>query len=318
MSTVGDIIARALEDVGVVGVGQTPLAEDMNFGLARFNAMVGQFNRRRWLIWHTVDIACQTTGLNIYTVGANGNFAIPRPDQLEDGCYFRQYLGGSGGDFNSDFNNDFSTGTGVGLGSPNSNYPFSGSTNSDFNSDFNTDFGGAQNVLISQPGGYAVDYPLALLQSREDWNRIALKNMPSWPAYIFYDAANTQIATPGSATPQNPQGVSQPNGFLYINPVPYAGQFEMHILVKDVLATYATLTTLISSPPEYEEFFEFQLALRFCVKYQVEASPELLGLARAAAATIRSANTQVPTLGLPVGLTANGARYNIYSDRSNW
>lgn len=295
MSTVRDIIVRSLEDVGVIGVGQTPLSEDVNYGLSRFNAMIGQFNRRRWFIWHTVDVACQTTGLNIYTVGLNGNFSIPRPDQLEDGCYFRQYFTGA-------------------PGSTNSNRPFTGG---DFNSDFNADFGGNQTVIVSQPGGYAVDYPLILLQSREDWNRIALKSMPSWPAYVFYDAANTQVIAPNTITQLTPQGVPYPTGFLYINPVPYAGQFEIHILVKDVLSTYANLTTLLSSPPEYEEFFEFQLAIRFCVKYQIDASRELLGLARASAATIRSANTQVPSLGLPVGLTAQGARYNIYSDRSN-
>jgi hypothetical protein len=316
MASVRDIILRALEDVGVVGVGQTPLAEDMNFGLARFNAMIGQFNRRRWLVYHTVDVACTTTGLNVYSVGLNGNFAIPRPDKLEDGCYFRQYFSGA-------------------TGSPNSNFPFSLNNGSDFNSDFNSDFGGSGNGsatsgsdfnadfnadfgpvggggLVSQPSGYAIDYPLALLQSREDWNRIALKDQPSWPSVVYYDAAYTQITT-GVTGSQ----VTAPNGFLYINPVPFAGQFELHILVKDVLATYANLSTMLSSPPEYEEFFEFQLALRFCVKYQIDASKELLGLARASAATIRSANTQVPILGLPSGITSRGARYNIYSDRLN-
>jgi hypothetical protein len=319
LTTAGDIIYRALEDVGVIGVGQTPLAEDMNYGLARLNAMIGQLNRRRGIVFHTVDIACMTTGLNVYSVGLGQQFNIPRPGQLENGCYFRQYFGGGsggggsgGGDFNSDFNQDFSTGSGssavsaTGRGSPNSNYPFAGS---DFNTDFNQDFG--PSGLASQPPGNAIDYPLTVLNSREDWNRIAMKNLSSWPGYIFYDPAYTQM-TAINGVP----GITYPAGFIYINPVPRAGQFELHILVKDVLATYATPQTVLNTPPEYEEAFEYNLAIRFAVKYNVPASQEVLALARSANATLRSANTQVPLAQLPSGLAGQGARYSILSDRA--
>lgn len=285
-TTTRDIIVRALEDVGVIGVGQTPLAADVNFGLSRLNAMIGQFNRRRWLVFHTVDIACPTTGLNVYSVGSGQQFNIPRPDKIEDGCYFRQYFSGA-------------------AGAPTSNFPFK---SYDFNSDFNQDFA-VNGILASQPPGYAVDYPLALLQSREDWNRIPLKNMNSWPAFIFYDPANTSVVPPAGGSPV-------PTGFLYVNPVPPAGMFELHILVKDVLATLANLSTVLTTPPEYEEAFEYNLAIRFAAKYQIDAPKEVLGLAMAALATIRSANTQVPLLDLPVGLTSNGSRYNIWSDRA--
>ena len=287
--TARDIIVRALEDVGVIGVGQTPLAADVNFGLSRLNSMIGQFNRRRWLVFHTVDIAAPTTGLNVYSVGQGQQFNIPRPDKLEDGCYFRQYFSGAPGSSNSNF--PFTTGSG------------------DFNSDFGQDFSGGAQVLISQPPGYAVDYPLALLQSREDWNRIPLKNLSSWPAFIFYDPASTLYSPIGGGAPV-------PTGFLYINPIPLAGQFEIHILVKDVLATLANLSTVLATPPEYEEAFEYNLAIRFAAKYQIDCPKEVLGLAQAALATIRSANTQVPLLDLPVGLTSNGVRYNVFSDRS--
>lgn len=285
-TTAREIIVRALEDVGVIGVGQSPLAADVTFGLARLNAMIGQFNRRRWLVFHTVDIACPTTGLNVYSVGPGQQFNIPRPDKIEDGCYFRQSFSGA-------------------AGAPTSDFPFK---SYDFNSDFNQDFA-VNGILASQPPGYAVDYPLALLQSREDWNRIPLKNMNSWPALIFYDPASTSVVPPAGGSPV-------PTGFLYVNPVPPAGMFELHILVKDVLATLANLSTVLTTPPEYEEAFEYNLAIRFAAKYQIDAPKEVLGLAMAALATIRSANTQVPLLDLPVGLTSNGSRYSIWSDRA--
>ena len=50
ISTVGDLITLALKDSGVLGAGQTALAEDMNDALSRLNMMLGQWNRRRWLI----------------------------------------------------------------------------------------------------------------------------------------------------------------------------------------------------------------------------------------------------------------------------
>lgn len=133
--------------------------------------------------------------------------------------------------------------------------------------------------------------------------------MSSWPAFLFYDPASTLLVPPAG-------GAAAPTGFLYVNPIPLAGQFEIHILVKDVLATLANLSTVLATPPEYEEALEYNLAIRFAAKYQIDASKEVLGLAQAALATIRSANTQVPLLDLPVGLTSNGSRYNIFSDRA--
>lgn len=280
MTTARDIIYRALEDVGIVGVGQTPLAEDLNFGLQRFNAMIGQFNRRRWLVFHTVLVSCITTGNPVYSFGQGGNFNYPRVDKLETGCFFRQAVGGSLG------------------------------TGDDFNNDFNQDFGPLPNP---SGGGFLVDYPLTLLESRADFNRIALKNLPSWPSFIFYDAANVPTLPIGA----NPGTPTYPVGYVHINPVPMAGQFEIFLNVKDLLVTLSNLSTVLATPPEYEEAFEFNLALRFAAKYQIEASREIIGLAKAALATIRSANTQVPQLQLPVGLTQAGARYSVWSDRAS-
>lgn len=279
MTTARDIIYRALEDVGVIGVGQTPLAEDMNFGLLRLNAMIGQFNRRRWLIPHLRNISCITNGSGVYSVGIGGDFNCPRPDRLEDGNFFRQSIGGSlsngGSDFNEDFNDDFGHG----------------------------DVPQNQNL---------VDYPLTLLESKEDWNRIALKYMPSWPSFAYYDPANVMLPPVN-----NPNGPPNPCGFLHINPVPAPDQFEIFICVKDVLTTLENLSTVLATPPEYEEAFEYNLALRFFAKYQLPASPEVAGLARASLATIRSANNQIQMLSLPSALNGRGRRYNVYSDRSN-
>ena len=84
ITTAGDLIKLALKDCGVIGVGQTPLAEDTNDALMRLNAMIGQWNRRRWLVYHLVDLVNTSTGAQSYTVGPAGDFAVSaRPDQIE-------------------------------------------------------------------------------------------------------------------------------------------------------------------------------------------------------------------------------------------
>jgi hypothetical protein len=92
MTTARDLITLALKDSGIVGVGQTANAEDINDGLTRLNAMIAQWSRRRWLVYHLVDVVFQATGALSYTIGIGGNINTPRPDQIESG-FFRQNVG---------------------------------------------------------------------------------------------------------------------------------------------------------------------------------------------------------------------------------
>lgn len=89
MTTAQDLILLSLKEAGVVGVGQTPQAEDSNDALTLLNAMMGQWQRRRWLVYHLIDVVCQGTGALNYTVGPGGDFDIARPDKIE-AAYFVQ------------------------------------------------------------------------------------------------------------------------------------------------------------------------------------------------------------------------------------
>lgn len=91
MTTAADIIALALKDSGVLGVGQTAQAEDTADALTRLNMMISQWSRRRWLVYHLVDTSCVATGATSYTVGAGGSFNVARPDRIE-AAYIRQIV----------------------------------------------------------------------------------------------------------------------------------------------------------------------------------------------------------------------------------
>lgn len=78
-----DLILQTLKRSGLVGVGQTPSAEDANDGLDALNGLIAQWNRKRWLVWSLDDVAFTSTGAQSYTVGIGQQFNIARPDRLE-------------------------------------------------------------------------------------------------------------------------------------------------------------------------------------------------------------------------------------------
>lgn len=84
MSTAEDLIKLTLKAIGILGSGQTPRQEQLNDALTILNMMLGQWNRKRWLIPHLVESKKQSTGVLSYSVGLGADFNIPRPDRIED------------------------------------------------------------------------------------------------------------------------------------------------------------------------------------------------------------------------------------------
>lgn len=236
--TPNTLINLALKMTGVLGVGQTASAEDTNDSFSVLNMMLAQWQRKRWLIWHLVDVSCASTGAVSYTIGTGANFNVARPDRIESG-FFRQTI----------------------TAAPNQ-----------------------------------VDYPMTLISSREEYNRIALKQLSTFPEYCFYDSA-------------------YPTGTLYFWPVPQASQFEMHLSLKEQLTQFTSLSQTINLPAEYQEAIMYNLAGRLRPMYQLPPDPTITSLAVASLDVVRGANAQIPTLTMPDDMTLGKPGYNIYSDR---
>lgn len=246
IKTPQDIIKLALKDCGAVGEGQDPSAEDMNDGHDTLNMMLAQWNRKRWLIWHTLDVSVVSTGAETYTIGPGGNINMTvRPDRLE-AAFLR---------------------------------------------------------LLTNPAGPLdqVDYDVEVLQAREDYNRIPLKNLPSFPTRVFYDPV-------------------YPLGVLYPYPVPQASIYELHFTVKDILVQFPALNTAINLPNEYYMAMFYNLAVRLGIRYpisrdftQVQQWQYLVGLAKDSLNVLRGANAAIARLTMPQDLVRSG-QYNIYSD----
>lgn len=141
----------------------------------------------------------------------------------------------------------------------------------------------------------AIDYPVTLLDSREDYARIALKGLTSFPQFAYYDPA-------------------YPLGSLIFYPVPNAS-FELHILTMEVLPQFAAPGAVINLPPQYLSAIRYNLGPYLAPSYQIEPLPSLLRRAANAKRIIKRMNTAIQTMQMPRGLGSK-QRFNIYSGNS--
>lgn len=148
---------------------------------------------------------------------------------------------------------------------------------------------------ITPPAPNQPDWPLTLIQSREAYNNIRLKQLASFPQYIFYDSGF-------------------PTGLIYPWPLP-SNLYELHILVKAQLQQFANLTDQYNMPAPYKRAIRFNLQEEMLIAYKLPPDEKLSGLARGALDAIRDSNFQMPVLRLPPELTRN-AQYNYLTDNT--
>jgi len=259
-TTVGDICIQALKDANVLGVGQTPLAEDQSEAWARLQWMFGQWVRKRYMIFHLVTYLVQSTGqITPYSVGPGGQIdtdgaavndpnwigritGSQRPNQIES-AFFQQ----------------------------------------------NTTGGGNLSPIV---------YGLKLYRAMEDYRRISLPSLSTFPMSAFYDPAF-------------------PLGQLYIWPWPNNPQYSVGVVCREQMPVqFPSLASVIYLPPEYYQAIVSNLAISLRPKYGIGTFPgDLLPLAaKQGMNVIRKGSTQIANLQMPSEIIRNG-NYNIYSDQ---
>jgi hypothetical protein len=272
ITTTGDLIGLALRSVGVTGVGQSPTAADANDCLAYLTMTVAQWQRKRWLVWDLADTAIVSTGASSYTVGPTGTFPMARPDKVE--AAFARLIPSAS--ISGTFVNDGGVLTISGSSLPTS----PGLPGTYWNN------GGVVCVVsgtsAASTTGY-LDFPLSIIESREDYYQIGLKSLSSVPLAVFYESA-------------------WPTGVLRYWPIPAAATYELHIATKAVLPVYVGLTDALGVPPEYIEALLYSLAVRISMNYAQQPNPGHVAAMKAAMNTIRIANTQISTLSMPPGV----------------
>lgn len=151
----------------------------------------------------------------------------------------------------------------------------------------------ARQIVPSQPN--LIDYPLELIQAREDYNRIALKSLTSFPQFLFYDSG-------------------YPDGTLYPWPLPQANIYQLHVSIKQDLGEIANINDDIELPTEYFRALYLSLTEELRTAYQLPSDPSLSARASEARNVLRASNSQIPRIVMPPELVRPGI-YNPYSDR---
>lgn len=95
IKTARDFIILALKEAGILGVGQTPLAEDVSDCFVLLQRMTAQWQSKRWMIPALTDIV-QVGNNNISnTIGPGGYWNVPRPDKIQGGYFIQLNTGQS-------------------------------------------------------------------------------------------------------------------------------------------------------------------------------------------------------------------------------
>lgn len=321
--TIRDICTLALKEAGVLGVGQTALAEDINDVFILLNRMLAQWQQKRWIVPSLYDISAIGNGLASNPIGPGQFWNAQRPTKVQ-AAYFIQNIAGAG---------------------PN-----------------------------------AVSFPLIPIYSYENYSQLALKQLPAWPQYFFYDnqfpngnvfiwpipdstyTVHLILKSPIGFTIEIEAGNISNAGAAYTNGVylntptqnltGYGSGATLDITVAGGIVTVANinapgngynindqltvnkanvggtgagfvytvtdvtddLDAVMDMPPEYYEAIHYNLALRIMSMYNYEADPFRSALAKGALNTIRVANAQVPTMNIPKSLrNIRGSSFYIYN-----
>lgn len=152
---------------------------------------------------------------------------------------------------------------------------------------------------LQNVGSNFVDTPLKVLEAREEYDRVNLKTLRSFPMAVFLDTVT-------------------PLAQLYVYPWPYpAGQYAVYITTKNTMPVIALATDMSAFPEGYVPCIKFNLARRLRQAYGrgLKPDPELIRLANDALDVVIQANLQIPEVEMPVSLLQNGSGYNIFSDQ---
>lgn len=152
-----------------------------------------------------------------------------------------------------------------------------------------------QAIFVDTPN--TTSYPLGILTSLEDWQRIAVKSLPgNIPDAVRYEP-------------------TFPLGTLYVWPQPASGQIQL--TVKQPFPLYASIGDDLTLPPEYEAPIRFNLSKWLCAAFGTPLRPDLAQLAAGTLRKLKRVNTRVRELQmperLPMGNWVDG--FNVYTDQ---
>ena len=320
MTTARDLCTQALDEAGVIGTGQTPLAEDINRAFTRLKQMVAAWQKNRWLVPSLQRYNWQADGSESYAIGLGGDVNIPRPSQIKGAYVIQRNTGSNPVSMPLKMLPSYEDYIRIAIKNLNSlpNYFF---------------YDGAN------PLGNFFAWPIPnnqydlhiLVQSQLGFGSTIIQGSITTAGTLYTEGVyNTIKLTGGSGSGAVADITVGPGGTVTIVNLSDGGQ---DYAIGDVLTAAAaniggtgsgftwtvgnigpTIDSEITLPPEYEEALTSNLTLRVCTAYQAEPLGQTLRLAKSSLNTIRRNATQVPLLTMPAapGLKT-GKSFNIWN-----
>lgn len=332
MATARDFVTLAMKEAGIIGLGQTPNAEDIVNCYTLLIRMLAQWQKRRWIVPNLVDVYAPGNNLKFNLIGPGQHYNVIRPDKIQ-AAYFKQI----GGAFDSGFDSGFSTGVGQNTVS----YPL-------------------------KPIWSYEDYSQISLKELNTWpsyyfydNSFPYGNVFIWPIPTSNYEIHLIVKGPIGFTVQLEAGEISFPGSGYINgayvDIPFTninsfggggtadvtvnGGVITNIVIHspgdgyklndtltldtslmggvgaDFVYTVTRVTNSLDAefnmPAEYEEAIHYNLCVRITSFYQYPANPVQGKLAILALNTIKNSNVQISRLQMPASLI-NGGGSNFY------
>lgn len=320
MTTAREIIQLALKQVGILGVGQTPLAEDTNDAFTLLQQMIHQWQERRWLVPSLQKISFQTDGSVSYTVGVGGDINIKRPNDIKAAYVVQRNTG--------------SNPVSLPVKKIFSYEDYARITVKNLNSLPDHFFYDAQyplaNLFIWPLGNSTYDIHLVIENQLGFGSTITEGEITTAGAAYTAGAYETIELTGGNGTGAQADITVGPGGDVTIVTLSAGGEGyeigdELSAAAANIGGTGAGFTwtvgdiganvdTEIVMPPSYEEALYLNLAIRLAGMYQVDPMPTTIALAKKALNTIRVTNTQIPALVMPLAPgIRTGKAFNLWN-----
>lgn len=290
--------------------------------------MVAQYQRKRWLVPSLIDISTLGNGLISNPIGNGQYWNIPRPDKIQGGYIVQQNTGTT--PVSLPLWPIFSYEDYIQLAIKNLN-----SLPDHFFYDAAYPVG---NVFIWPIPTSQYEIHLLVKAQLGLSTTITTGNIAAAGAGLTNGVYNNVPLVP--LAPGNPTAQFQSYGTGCLATVTVAGGIVTTVVIQNggedfkvndlltaavatiggtgggfqyvVTGTQSNLDSDMDFTPESEEAIHYNLALRICSAYQIEAQDSTKALARSALNTLRQANIQVPSLIMPPTLRT-GKAFNIFN-----
>lgn len=319
MTTARELCTDALDEAGIIGVGQTPLAEDINKVFTRLQRMLATWQKQRWLVPSLQRFSFVGDSSEYYTVGLGGDINIIPPSQIKGGYVVQRNTG--------------QTPVSLPLRPIFSYEDYIRITLKSLNSlpdHFFYDNGYPLAKLYPWPVPNSTYELHFLYQSRLGFASTIETGTITNGGTLYTDGNYETVALTGGSGEGAVADIVVTAGVVSIVTLSTGGQGynigdTLSVDAADIGGTgtgfvytvdniTSDLDSEIIMPEEYTEAVMYNLALRACSLYQVEPMPDTKRLAKAGLNTIRRNNTQVPALQMPAAPgVRTGKAFNLYN-----